>query len=102
MPEFRASIGAVRESIVFDQDLVRLKEIETIPDTVCFGVADDALPDAFESQPAAGRQFAPAVFGVVVVVGEVAGLDEQRLAVAREQSGGKTSRLQVANRDVHA
>ena len=39
---------------------------------------------------------------VVVVVGEVAAFDEQHPAVAREQTGGKAVRLEVANRHVHA
>src|SRR5207302_10253368 len=97
----RAGSGAAGNVIVLDQVLVRLDEVETVPDTVGFGVPHNALPDVVEQQTAPWRQLAPAMLRVVVVVGEVAAFDEQRPAVARDQTGGKAARLEVANRHVH-
>ena len=47
-PELRARIRAAGEIVVLDQILVRLDQMQTVPDTVCFGVPHDALADAFE------------------------------------------------------
>src|SRR5439155_7372326 len=91
-PELRARIRAAGEIVVLDQILVRLDQVQTVPDTVCFGVPHHALADAFEQQPATRRQLAPAVFGIVIIVREVAALDEHGAGVAREQSSGKTPR----------
>ena len=99
-PQLRAGVRAVGEVVVLDQIIIRLDEVQAIPHAVGFIAPQDTLAGAFEQNAAARGQLAPAMLRVVVVVGEIAALDEQRPAIARHESGGKASRLEVADRHI--
>ena len=90
------------EVIFLDQVVIRIDEVEAVPNAVRLVVAQNALARAFEQQASARRQLAPAMLRIVVVVGKIAVLDPQRAAVARHQPGGKAPGFQKANRDVDA
>jgi hypothetical protein len=82
-PEFAACIRAVREVVLLNRILVGLDQVQSIPNAVSMIPAENAAVSALEQDTAARRKFAPAMFGIVIVVGEIAVLDQQIARVAR-------------------
>ncbi len=87
IPEFQASVGRIREIVVFQDIVVRPGEHATVPDTVGLVLPQRGIGDMVEHDAAVVAVFAPAEGRVVEVVGEIATFDDPPLPILDSQAG---------------
>ena len=94
----RAGVRGVREVVLLDQVVVGFVEHAGVPDAVGLVLAERGMIDVLEDDAAVMRLLAPAGLGIVVVVGEVAILDQPLAAVLDLQPDAEALDVEVLER----